>query len=430
MYSIDWPTLLKRYRDAVNRRATPVSQERKQTRVSPVVWALGYTSLLTDISSEMIGSILPVYLVLHLRMTPLAFGAVDGIYQGLAALLRLLSGFAGDYLRRHKAVATFGYALSAFCRMGLLIAGDAWMAIAAVVALDRTGKGIRTAPRDAMISLNSPPGELARAFGVHRSLDAAGAMLGPLIAFLFLAWMPTRFDIIFVSSFSVAIIGVAVIALFVPNTSAAENVAPLEKPSLKQALALSKGTSFRPLLVATSVLSLATISDAFIFLSLQEQVDFSAGLFPLLFVGVSLTNFAMAAPMGRLADGHGRLGTFIGGHVLLLMAYLVLLVPGAGIPRLVVCLVLLGAYYASTDGVLAAIATNSLPASLYGSGLALLATATNVGRLVSSLAFGVLWNSLGQMTATSVFTATLVVALVGTVMMLRTHPEHAAIPAR
>jgi MFS family permease len=374
--------------------------------------------MLTDISSEMVSSILPIYLVLHLRMSPLAFGAVDGIYQGFAALLRLLSGFAGDYLGRHKTVATVGYALSAFCRIGLLAAGNAWTAIAAIVALDRTGKGIRTAPRDALISAASPPGQLARAFGLHRSLDAAGAMLGPLCAFLILAWLPSRFDLIFVLSFCIALVGVGVIGLFVRDSP--DGQARLEpRASLKDAVGLWRHGPFRSLVIAAALLSLATVSDAFIFLSLQQQAEFSAGLFPLLFVGVSLTNFVLATPVGRLADRHGRLRVFVAGHLLLAPLYGILFISYANTALIVMALVLLGGYYAATDGVLAALAASRLPTQLRGSGLAMLATGTNVGRLLSSLSFGVLWNSLGRVSSVGVFAVGLTIALVVAVTKLR-----------
>ncbi len=415
MYSFDWDSIF-------GRTSTPakakVSEAGSNEGVSAVVWSLGWTSLLTDISSEMVSSILPIYLVLHLRMSPLAFGTVDGIYQGFAAVLRFLSGFAGDYLGRHKTVAILGYGLSAFCRIGLLAAGNAWGAIAAIVALDRTGKGIRTAPRDALISAASPPGQLARAFGVHRSLDAAGAMLGPLCAFLILAWMPSRFDLIFVISFCIAVVGVGVIGLFVRESS--DEKAPFEaRVSLRDAVGLWRHGQFRLLVIAAALLSVATVSDAFIFLSLQQQGEFSAGIFPLLFVGVSLTNFVLAAPAGRLADRLGRLRVYVAGHALLAPLYGILLVSHANTSLVVVALVLLGGYYAATDGVLSALAASRLPTRLRGSGLAILATGTNVSRLVSSLLFGVLWSSLGRAASVGVFALGLMIALLVAVSALR-----------
>ena len=180
------------------------------------MWALGFTSLLTDISSEMVSSVLPIYLVLYMGMSPLMFGLVDGIYQGAAAIVRVAAGVLADRWNRHKEVAAWGYGLSAACRLLIPAAGNAWGSIAAIIALDRVGKGIRTAPRDALIAQRSRSSDLATAFGVHRSLDAAGAMLGPVIAFGLLALLPNKFDVLFVASFGIAIVGLGVILLFVP----------------------------------------------------------------------------------------------------------------------------------------------------------------------------------------------------------------------
>ncbi|MCY4027249.1 MAG: MFS transporter, partial [Acidobacteria bacterium] len=181
------------------------------------VWALGFTSLFTDVSSEMVGTVLPVYLVLYLGLTPFQFGIVDGLYHGVTALLRLASGVAVDRGGRAKEIAFAGYGASAACRLGLLAAGASWPLIASVVALDRAAKGARAVPRDVLISLSSRPDGLATSFGVHRALDSAGAMLGPLVALAILAALPNAFDVVFVTSFSVALVGLGVLALFVTN---------------------------------------------------------------------------------------------------------------------------------------------------------------------------------------------------------------------
>ena len=143
-----------------------LARGRRTPRVSRTVVLLGLVSLLTDISAEMVSTILPLYLVYTLGFTPLQYGVVDGVYQGASALVRLVSGFTADRTRRHKEVATVGYGLSAVCKLGLVVAGGAFSAIGALVLLDRTGKGIRTAPRDAMISLSSSPGHARH--GVRR----------------------------------------------------------------------------------------------------------------------------------------------------------------------------------------------------------------------------------------------------------------------
>ena len=206
MYQIDTGYLLRR-RTAEDRVARP--------RVATNVVLLGVVSMLTDISSEMVATVLPLYLVVSLGISPLIFGLIDGLYNGASAIVRIASGLVADRWQRHKEVATTGYGLSAIAKLGMLAAGGATGAIAAVVLIDRTGKGIRTAPRDAMISLSSSPATIATSFGVHRAMDTAGAMIGPLIAFGMLSLAPGAFDAIFIVSFFFAVIGVAVLVTFV-----------------------------------------------------------------------------------------------------------------------------------------------------------------------------------------------------------------------
>jgi MFS family permease len=419
MYAVDWSILFGRKRTRTLDADAAASGAPTRAPVSPVVWSLGYTSMLTDISSEMVSSILPMYLVLQLRLSPLAFGVVDGIYQGVALLLRVAAGLAGDRSKRHKIVATFGYALSAVCRLAILAAGTSWGAIAGVVALDRTGKGIRTAPRDALITLHSRAGDLARAFGVHRALDAAGAMLGPLAAFGVLMLLPGAYDAIFVVSFFVAVLGVGVIVLFVdapPDEAIGENDA---RPNLRQAVGLLARPSFRWICIGAGLLTIATVSDAFVFLTLQDRIQFSAGLFPLLYVGVQAVNGVVAVPAGRLADRAGRLKVYVGGHVLLLLVYGTLLLPGLALPHLVVTVALVGCYYAATDGVLSATAGSVLPRELCGSGLALVTTITNAAKLAASVLFGWAWQAWGLNAALSVFIMGLAMALFAAILLFR-----------
>jgi MFS family permease len=427
MYAIDWTGLLTRtHRNCsacatcphTERRAHPAS--RLLPAVSGTVWALGITSLFTDVSSEMVASVLPMYLVLQLGMQPLAYGIVDGLYQGGAALVRVVAGVAADRLRRYKEVAAVGYVLSALCRPALLAAGSAWMAIAGIVAVDRIGKGIRTAPRDALISMRSPCRDLATAFGVHRALDAAGAMLGPLVAFAILAAMPRRFDVLFAVSFAVALVGVGVIVLCVePGT---DRVGTAVVPADRRARGLLRSTRFKAIVVAGFVLGLPTISDGFIFLSLQNRLQLGVTAFPLFYVATSLFNALFSVPSGRLADRFGRTRVLLLGYVLLAAIYVALLAPAGStvLAFAVLPLVLLGAYYAATDGVLTAMAAAVLPASASGTGLSLLATATNVSRVIASMLFGLLWTRAGIAAATAWYLVALAVAiLVAGVVLVR-----------
>jgi sugar phosphate permease len=161
-----------------------------------------------------VASTLPLYLTVALRFTPLQFGIVDSVYNGVTALVRLASGVVADRQQRHKQVAVAGCATSAVCKLALLVAGGFWSFVE-VIAVDRTGKGIRTAPRDAMLSMSVSAGRLATAFGLHRTLDTIGALLGPVVAFAILSASPTAFETVFVVSFFAAVLGLAVLVLLV-----------------------------------------------------------------------------------------------------------------------------------------------------------------------------------------------------------------------
>jgi MFS family permease len=411
VYTLESTSSLRRARRAL-------TSGRLRQRVGGTVLLLGTCSLLTDISSEMVSAILPLYLVATLGFSPLQYGFIDGLYQGASALVRLGAGFLGDRLSRHKTVATFGYGLSAVCKLGLVAIGGAWAGLSAIILLDRTGKGIRTAPRDAMISLTAPKRDLGLAFGVHRAMDTAGAMIGPLVAFTLLAAAPNAFHSLFLISFFVAVLGFGVIALLVREPKARERTAA-EKPDLKAAAKLLQGREFRALTIAGSALGLATVSDGFVYLALRDQVDFNNALFPLLATGTAVLFMLLAAPLGRLADNIGRGRVLIGGYVLLLAAYCVLMVPSAGTLSLVIVLALLGTYYAATDGVLMAMGSMHVPEALRGSGLALLGTATSITRLFASIPFGALWTLLGVQVAIAVFAAALVIAMALAVRGLR-----------
>jgi MFS family permease len=388
--------------------------------VSRNVVNLGLTSLFTDISSEMVSTVLPVYLVFVLRFTPFQFGMLDGLYQGGAALIRLVGGVAADRSQRYKQVAGLGYALSALSRIGLLFgaAGGPGL-LAASLFVDRTGKGIRTAPRDALISLSSERSNLGISFAVHRALDTCGAMIGPLVGFALLALIPNGFDVIFVASLCVALVGLGVLVLFVENRSptADRTVASTATPMVPIGVLL-RVPRFKYLVLAAAALGVATISDAFLYLTLQHRLTFAASFLPLLYVATSLVYFLCALPIGRLADRVGRGRVFVAGYTLLLAVYTVLLLPGLGGIALVGCILLFGAYYAATDGVLMAFASSMLPVEVRTTGLAVLTAATGLGTLVASVIFGGLWTIWGPESAVSAFAGGLFVAILLTLFTL------------
>lgn len=379
-------------------------------RVPSAVVALGAVSLLTDISSESVAAVLPLYLTAVLGISPLAFGLVDGLYQGVSALVRILGGYAADRLDRPKWVAFGGYAVSAATRAALPFA-TGLVAVSAVVSLDRLGKGVRTAPRDALIAASSPPAIWGRVFGVHRAMDTVGAALGPALAFLILWFVPGDYTSVFVASFAAAVLGLVVMVLFVPDLRPRRETArrdPVARPSLR----LLTDRRLTGILLAAGVLGLVSISDAFLYLTLQDRSDLAATWFPLLFMGTNIAYFVLAVPLGRLADRVGRRRVFLAGHVLLVLAYLTAALPVSGVVAIVATLAALGAYYAATDGVLPALVAEVVPTELRGVGIATAQTVVAVARFVAALGFGLAWTLWGRAPAVLAFGALLAAAIV------------------
>ncbi len=384
---------------------------RASKRVAPAVLLLGTVSLLTDVSSESVSAVLPVYLTAVLGMTPLAYGFIDGLYQGVSALVRILGGWWADRSDRPKWVAFFGYGLSAVTKV-LLIPLHGFAALTTVITLDRLGKGVRTGPRDALIAASTPEDSLGRAFGVHRALDTVGAAIGPLLAFLILWFVPGNYTGVFVASFAAAILGLVVLGLLVPDlrprrAARTQVSTPRTRPSMR---AMTRSGMGR-LVVAAALLSVLAISDGFLYLSLQQRDDFAATWFPLLFVGTNVAYFVLAVPMGRLADRVGRQKVLVGGHLLLVGAYLCAAGPAWGAVTTALCLLLLGAFYAATDGVLAALTSTLVPTSQRAVGIATTQTVVATCRFVAAILFGVLWTFVGRGVAVYLFAALLLVVI-------------------
>jgi MFS family permease len=410
----------------VARGGRALIRQRVKGQVSRTVLLLGVVSMLTDISSEMVTTILPIYLIYTLGMSPLQFGVIDGIQQGASSLVRVASGFTADKFGKYKEVAALGYGISAFCRIGLLVVGRSWALIGATIFADRTGKGIRTAPRDALISLSTREEDLGLAFGVHRALDTTGAMIGPLVAFTVLFFAPQGYHAIFMISFCFAIVGLAVLLLFVENTPERVDeprAEPLRAIEIRRLFSLP---GFGLLMIVGFALSLATTSDGFIYLGLQDKLHFAGRNLPLLYVATSAVYMLLAVPVGRLADRLGRRQVFVTGYALLLVVYAALVLPSGGMGETVVVVIALGTFYAATDGVLMAIASSMLPEASRATGLSLIVSATSIGRLFASIAFGAAWTLVGVDTAVIIFGGALTVAAVGSALVFNRQQARAA----
>jgi MFS family permease len=248
---------------------------------------------------------------------------------------------------------------------------------------------LRTAPRDALISLATPADNLGAAFGVHRTMDTIGALLGPLFTFLLLTQIGIVAGPVFVVSACFAVVGLIVLVSFV-REQAGKAAVTGPPPSVKAGIGLLRELRFRRATLAAAVLGVATLSDAFVFILVQKSTGVPLGLLPLLPLGTALVFLLAATPLGVLADRIGRWPMFLLGHLVLLGVYLLLLAPSGGFPAAIAALLLHGLFYAATDGVLSAKVSALAPESLRGSALSVVQTGQALGRLASSVAFGLL----------------------------------------
>lgn len=404
--------------DKPDRTKTSARSPRGIRTVSSTVVTLGIVSLLTDISSESVSAILPLYITGFLGLSTIAFGVLDGLYQGVSSVVRIAGGYASDRIDQPKWVAFIGYALAAVARVGLLF-WTGFAALTAVITADRLGKGIRTAPRDALITATSDPQRLAASFGVHRMLDNIGAAIGPFLAFLILLVVPDGFHIVFAASLAFATIGVLILGLIVPNvrTRAAQRAAGRTRQRVDWR-GIVRGP-LRRVLAAAGLLGLVTIGDGFVYLVLQARSDFAAQWFPLLYVGTNVAFLAFAIPLGRLADRIGRARVFVWGHAGLLAAYVIAVLPMADVAATLLCLVFLGLFYAATDGVLSALTSQLAPPDSRGTAIATAQTVIAVTRFISAAGFGLLWFAAGREGAMIIVAVVLAVAIPLVAVLLR-----------
>ena len=258
---------------------------------------------------------------------------------------------------------------------------------------------------------------------VHRALDTAGAMAGPLLAFGVLAVVPAGlagYRAVFVLSIAAAVVGLAFLLLAVPNRVRGKADA---QPARRWRWRDLTDRRIRSLMLAAGLLGLLTVGDGFLYLVLADAGGIGLTWFPLLMVGTNAAYFALAVPIGRLADRVGRTRVLLGGHVVLVLAYAVAATTGGHLAGVVAVLLLLGCFYAATDGVVAALASQAVPAGSRATGIASVQTVVGLSRFASSVCFGVLWQLTGRSTALLAVGLALAVAVPFAARLLRQTPS-------
>lgn len=359
-------------------------------RIPSSVWALGFVSLLMDVASEMVHSLLPLFLSTSLQVSAANLGLLEGMAEATALIVKIFSGVISDCLGKRKALALFGYGLGALSKPLFAIAGTIHLVYAARL-IDRVGKGIRGAPRDALITDITPAQIRGAAFGLRQSLDTVGAFLGPLLATgLMLLWNDN-----FRSVFWVAVIpgalSVLVLLLGVREPSvqmAGARCNPVNRDNLGCLHA-----SYWQVVLIGAIFTLARFSEAFLLLR-AHQCGIAIALTPLVMVVMNLIYAASAYPFGRLSDRVDARRLLIWGLGLLIAADL-LLATADNWQWLIAGIVLWGAHMGMTQGLLAKMVADTAPAELRGTAFGLFNLVSGLAMLLASVIAGLLWDAAG-----------------------------------
>jgi len=346
----------------------------------------GLVSLCNDAASDMILPLLPAFLTLTLGAGPAALGAIEGAAEAAASLLKLWSGRAGDRGVSRKSLAVGGYAASNLCRPLLALAGG-WTTVLALRFGDRVGKGLRTAPRDAMLSAQVGPALRGRAFGLHRAMDHAGAMLGPLIASALLALGLGMRDVFLAS----AIPGALAVAVLVLGIREAARPAPAEAPPPLRWSLLPPG--LRLLVTAVSLLTLVAVPDAFLLLWVT-QAGVPVAAVPLVWTGLQALRTGIAWPGGWAADRVGRMPVVAAGWLIRAVA-LAGLATGPSTAAGMACLALYAGATAVTEGAERAFIGDVAPAPVLGTAYGLYHMNVGLLALPGALWLGWVWGAFG-----------------------------------
>jgi MFS family permease len=355
------------------------------------VWALGLVSLFMDLSSEMIHALLPLYLVSVLGASALTVGFIEGVAEATASIVKVFSGALSDYLGRRKLLATLGYGIAAITKPVFpLASGIAWLTAARFV--DRVGKGIRGAPRDALVADLTPADLRGTAFGLRQSLDTVGAVLGPLAAIVFMAVLADNFTAVFWIAVVPAFVSLAIIVFGVHEPERAPGTRVVRTPLSRTELA-RLDTTYWMVVGVSAIFTLARFSEAFLLLR-ALSVGLHLTFVPVVMVVMNVVYSLSAWPAGALSDSIGRYRLIVAGFVLLVLADLVLAL-GSSVFSVMIGVALWGLHMGLTQGLLAALVADTAPPELRGTAFGVFNLVSGVALLAASVVAGLLWDMIG-----------------------------------
>lgn len=389
----------------------PQSSAPRGWRALPLsIWALGFGSLFMDMSSELIHSVLPLFLVTTLGASMVSVGVIEGIAEATASITKVFSGALSDYLGRRKFLLVLGYGMAALTKPIFPLATSvSWVFSARFV--DRIGKGIRGAPRDALVADLTAPEQRGAAYGLRQALDSVGALLGPLLAVIFMIALANDIRMVMWVGVIPAFIAVALLMLYVRDPKHAEG--GRVKVPLKMADARRLPLRYWLVVLLGAVFTLARFSEAFLVLRAQD-VGLKLGFVPVVMIVMNLLYAGAAYPAGAAADRMSHRTLLVIGLAFLVAADLVLAF-AASTAFVFAGAALWGLHMAFTQGLLAKLVADTAPKELLGTGFGIFNLVSGVALLLASVIAGSLWNALGP---TATFLAGAAFAAVATVGLL------------
>jgi len=381
------------------------------------IWVLGLVSLFMDVSSELVHSLLPVFMVTVLGASMVTVGLVEGIAEAIAAIVKVFSGVISDHLRRRKLLAVLGYGLAALSKPLFPLASSVgWVATGRFV--DRVGKGIRGAPRDALVADITPPHLRGAAYGLRQALDSVGALIGPLLAILFMMWLANDIRMVLWLALVPAALAVALLVAGVQEPDHDPDAAGSGRALFSAIGRLPR--RYWLVIVLGSVFTMARFSEAFLVLR-AEDIGLAIGYVPLVMVLMNLFYAASAYPAGAAADRMGARRLLLVGLLLLLAADIVLAL-ATTVVAVLAGAALWGLHMGLTQGLLAKLVADAAPATLRGTAFGVFNLVTGIVLLLASLLAGTLWEAYGAgatFLGGALFAA---LALLGMVLYAGQHP--------